>query len=531
MIPSILLVALFISALVTIHEFGHLIVAKLSGIPVEVFSIGFGPTLLKKKWRETEYRLSLIPLGGYIKMTGENEPAAGQAPADGEAKQAGVTGFSEKPLLVKAAVIAAGPVSNLLLGFLLLSVMFGVFGVRYVTPVVEVAADSPAAGSGLRSGDLLLAVNGDTVPDFSTFERHLAANAGSLLNLAVRRDGERLELSVPVPADTWFTRSRVRPVIGSVRDGSPADSAGLLAGDTIVALDGTPVASWYDVVEAARSSPGRALELYVRREDSSFPIRVVPAPVSDRRKGETVGQLGVSARMPLQDIDARIPPVVGQARSGGPAARAGIRSGDTIVSVAGTPVSQWDELLTIVNQRPGDTIEIGWRRDGELRSERVQVGTERDQLSGDAIGQIGIWVALARRNLPVHVAAWEGAKRSGYIVVQTFAIIWQVITRQIPTRAIGGPVFVAKIAYEGASWGAEYFIALWALLSINLFVVNLLPIPVLDGGRILLFAYEGLRRRRLTDRELNWAMNIGWALIGLVFVLVLFNDVIRLIGR
>jgi len=223
--------------------------------------------------------------------------------------------------------------------------------------------------------------------------------------------------------------------------------------------------------------------------------------------------------------------VVGQARSGGPADRAGIRPGDTVLSVADTPVTRWDELVGIINRHPGDTLEIAWRRDGTVSTERVPVGTEKDQLTGNAIGQIGVWVALARRNLPVHAAIWEGAKRSGYIVVQTFVIIWQVITRQIPTRAIGGPVFVAKVAYEGASWGAEYFIALWALLSINLFVVNLLPIPVLDGGRILLFVFEGVRRRRLTERELTWAMNIGWAIIGLIFVLVLFNDVVRLIGQ
>jgi regulator of sigma E protease len=114
------------------------------------------------------------------------------------------------------------------------------------------------------------------------------------------------------------------------------------------------------------------------------------------------------------------------------------------------------------------------------------------------------------------------------VTVQTFVIIYKVITRQIPGRAIGGPIMVAKVAYEGASWGAEYFIALWALLSINLFVVNLLPIPVVDGGRILLFAIEAIRRRKLSDREMAWAMNIGWAIVGLIFVFVLFNDILRL---
>ncbi|MFO7639512.1 MAG: RIP metalloprotease RseP [bacterium] len=529
MIPSILMVALFIGALVTIHEFGHLVVAKLSGISVEVFSIGFGPTLLKRTWRGTEYRLAVVPLGGYIKMTGENEPAAGPAREDGGTTPPG-TGFSDKPLAVKAAVIAAGPVSNLLLGFLLLSVMFGLFGMRYIAPVVDPAPDSPAAEAGLAHGDLVLAVNGDTVRSFEEIEDRLAAAAGGQLELAVRRDGTRLEFAVPVPADTWFSRDRVQPVVGSVKPGTPADSAGLLPRDSITGADGAPIANWYELVELARAGAGQPLELTWQRGESSFTRAIIPAPVTDPATGETIGQLGIAVQLPPRDIEPWVPPVVGQVRSRGPAAQAGIRRGDLITAVEGNPVARWDELLAMVNNRPGDTIDISWQRDGVTRSERIPVGTEKDQLTGAAVGQIGIWVSLARRNLPVHVAIWEGARRTGYIVAQTFVIIWQVIARRIPARAIGGPVFVAKIAYEGASWGAEYFIALWALLSINLFVVNLLPIPVLDGGRILLFVIEGVRRRKLTERELTWAMNIGWALIGLVFVLVLFNDFLRILG-
>jgi regulator of sigma E protease len=172
---------------------------------------------------------------------------------------------------------------------------------------------------------------------------------------------------------------------------------------------------------------------------------------------------------------------------------------------------------------------VTWSHLGELRSDSVTLASEVDQLSGERIGQLGIWVQLAHRSIPIHLAVLEGAKRTGYVVVQTFAIVYKVITRQISARAIGGPVFVAKVAYEGASWGAEYFIALWALLSINLFVVNMLPIPVLDGGRILLFVIESIRRRRLTEKEISIAMNIGWAIVGLIFVVVLFNDIVRLI--
>jgi regulator of sigma E protease len=116
-------------------------------------------------------------------------------------------------------------------------------------------------------------------------------------------------------------------------------------------------------------------------------------------------------------------------------------------------------------------------------------------------------------------------------VVQTFVIIYKVVTRQISSKAIGGPIMVAKIAYEGANWGTEYFLALWALLSINLFVVNMLPVPVLDGGRILLDCIAAIRRRKLTDKELSWAGNIGWIMIGALVLLTIFNDVLRIVRK
>ena len=176
-------------------------------------------------------------------------------------------------------------------------------------------------------------------------------------------------------------------------------------------------------------------------------------------------------------------------------------------------------------------IPITWQRNGQSFSDSITPVAEKDQMSEQRIGQIGVWVRLPKKTLPVHTAAWEAVKRTGYVVVQTFVILYKVVTRQISSKAIGGPIMVAKIAYEGANWGAEYFVALWALLSINLFVVNMLPIPVLDGGRILLDCLGAVRRRKLSDRELNWAANIGWVMIGALVLFTIFNDVLRLIRK
>lgn len=422
MFSSIILVALFIGVLITFHEFGHLIVAKISHIPVESFSIGFGPVVLKKKIGETEYRLSLVPLGGYIKMTGEENPQEG--------------GFSNKPLGIRVAVIAAGPVFNLILGFLMIMVMHLIFGLKYLTPVAYPLPNSKAQIAGLQTGDIILFVERETIPDFATLERILEKKRNSsdrLCQLQVLRGREKLTLN-------------------------------------------------YDVSDSL-------------------------------------------------DIEPLLIPVIDRVRAGSPAAKIGLRPGDRIKSVAGIEVERWEDFVDIVMKNGGNRIEITYLRGNTFITDSITPAVESDQMTNERFGQIGVWVHLPKRSMSVPVALFEAVRRTGYITVQTFVIIYKVITRQISTRVIGGPIMVAKIAYEGASWGAEYFLALWALLSVNLFVVNMLPVPVLDGGRILLDIIASVRRRKLSERELTWAANIGWALIGLLIVFTIFNDIIRLIRK
>ncbi len=514
MISSILLVVLFIGVLITFHEFGHLIVAKLTHIPVETFSIGFGPPLLKKKWGETEYRLAVFPLGGYIKMVGEEDP---------EAK-----GFNDRSFKVRAAVIAAGPVSNLLLGFLMILVMYLVFGVSYTAPVADPKPDSPAAVAGLLPGDLVVAAAGETIPSFEVLEGILQRNAGNSIDITVTRDGQRLSFSFAVPAAYGGTQTI--PVIGRVRPDGPADRIGLEAGDTIVSVAGNPIKTWSELAAAIRKQDGDEFQIQWRHGEELCSDSVVAAVRTDPQTGKGTREIGVEADLSWY-LDPLIAPVVGRVRKGGPAAHVGLHPGDTIIGVAGKSIHRWDEFVENVSGHGGERLAISWRRNGKTITDSVAVAVETDQLTGEKIGQIGITVSLPRKQLMLHTAAWEALRRSGYVVVQTFVIIYKVITRQIATKAIGGPIMVAKVAYEGANWGGEYFVALWALLSINLFVVNMLPVPVLDGGRILLFAFEGLRRRKLTEKEMTWAMNIGWIIIGAMVVLTVFNDVLRLLKK
>jgi len=418
MIPNIISVVIVIAVLIIIHEFGHLIVAKLSGVPVEIFSIGFGPALIKKKIKDTVYQLSAIPLGGYIKMLGEETEVEG--------------GFLTKPAWKKIAVVFAGPLSNLILGFILTLILFLNFGIRYAEPRVNVQSNSWEEKSGLKKGDLILSIDSDSIKTYNEFEDILTQSLSDTLDIKVQRDDLVKTISFLVESESISVIPFIRPIIGRVKRGGPAYRIGLKTGDEIKLVAEHPVSDWEDFVQTIRTSAGKKVIIQWQRKNSTFQDSIVP------------------------------------------------------------------ELVT-------------------------------DELSGEKIGQIGIWVALPQKSLSLFSSMGEASNRCIEVVTQTFVVLYKVIVGKISRKAIGGPIMVAKITYEGASWGAEYFLALWALLSINLCVVNLFPIPVLDGGRVLIFIIEAIKRKRLTKKQLEIALNIGWALILLLIFFTIFNDVLRLI--
>lgn len=418
MIPNIISVAIVIAVLIIIHEFGHLLIAKASKVLVEKFSVGFGPVLIKKKLKETVYQLSLIPFGGYIKMFGEETEVEG--------------GFLTQPAKKKIGVVIAGPLANLLLGFILTLILSLAFGVKYVEPRISLEPNSWEIKSGLRDGDLILSIGSDTITAFSEIENILMKNHGETLDIRVSRAGAINRIPFWVAAES---------------------------------------------------------------------LTITPF----------------------------VPPIVGRVKRGGPAARIGLKPNDMIKAVNGESITNWEEFVQAIRVAAGKKIPIQWQRKDSIFSDSVIPESVTDELSGEKVGQIGIWVALPKKSLSLFSALQESGKRCIDVIIQTFVVIYKVITGKISRKAIGGPIMVAKITYEGVNWGAEYFLALWAILSINLCVVNLFPIPVLDGGRILIFIIEAIRRKRLSKKQLDLALNIGWGLIILLLFFTFFNDILRFV--
>jgi regulator of sigma E protease len=417
---NILLVALVIAILIFIHELGHLLACKASGIKVEKFSLGFGPALVKWQWAETTYMISAVPLGGYIKMEGEDF---------------GDTGFFAAPLGKKLAVMVMGPSSNLLLGAVLFAFMFGMFGIRMPEARISPRVDSPAASAGLAKGDMVLSVNGDTIRGYDDLDAWLLTKDSTNLVFRVRRAEQELLIPVSGRPESLGIEEYTMAGIISVNSNWPAAKAGFKAGDILLSVDGTPISSGAEFTTLVRASVGKELAIRLLRGKDTLIKALTPRTVPDTVGQDSVGQIGIS---------------IGE----------------------GMPTT------------------------------RVRVGALR--------------------------AIWEALAYTGKVVVKTFVILYQLVTAQISARAVSGPVMVGKILYEGVQSGAEMLLAIWALLSINLFVVNMLPVPFLDGGRAVMFLAEGIRGKRISARGWDIALRIGLHLVVLLVIFALSNDFLNM---
>ena len=441
-----------IGLLIFVHELGHFLVAKAVGVGVERFSLGFGPRLWSLRRGETEYCLSIVPLGGYVKMMGEE--ASGEdvihpptdAPVDA---QADAKSFAKKPLGTRVLIVFAGPGMNFVLAAVIFSFIYAVVGVPvFPTTVGRILPDSAAAQAGLRAQDEVVAVDGRPVRHWGEIEERVAGSAGRPLTLTIVRGGERRDVSVTprrVPVRTPF---------------------------------GEPAEAW---------------------------------------------SLGTSPYLP---------PVVGEVQAGMPAAEAGIQPRDHIVALNSQPIETWDELAEIISKRPGETVTLTVERPGSRMDISVtpRALTERDPLGNETqVGRIGIARATSQtflRSDPLP-ALGKGVARTWDVTALTVVSIWKLVSGVIPASNIGGPLQIGIAAGQQAQQGFVPYAFFVALISVNLAILNLLPVPMLDGGHLLFFAIEAVLGRPLSLRKREIAQQIGLALLLLLMVFALYNDTLR----
>jgi regulator of sigma E protease len=451
-----------------VHELGHFIAAKLTGVYAPRFSIGFGPALFRRRRGETEYVLAALPLGGYVRMASRHDS--------------------------ETSFIEGGG---------------------------EDASDALKPGEQGYDPDAMLPFGPKPVPEHRWFEsKSLAARlfimiAGVTMNMLLAfivYSGVYIGYGIPIVA----TRT-----IGVVHPLASAPSlAGLAPGDTIVAVNGVRVADWEQIAEQIASAPAGTLNVRTNRSTVAIPIGSAGAP---------------SATDLLQAIEFRIPAVIGEVLPGSAARKAGVQVGDTIVAIAGQPVSTWQELVRRVGPAPDSTLAFRIKRGAQTLdlSIRTQSVTERDSATKQArqVGKIGAAVAsyVSRQPLPFGQGLSAGARQTLHATSQIGDVLKRLFTRQISVKELGGPIAITRQSVAAGQDGLLSIIMLIAFLSVNVAVLNLLPIPILDGGQILINIAESVKGSAFSMRTREYILRIGLAAILLIFVVATYNDVVRLI--
>lgn len=536
-----------LSLLVFVHEMGHYLIGRWSGIRVMAFSIGFGPEIVGfTDSHGTRWKLSLIPLGGYVRFFGD-EDASSKTDVDqllAMTEEERAQSFAGAKLWKRAATVAAGPIANFLLAIAIFAVLFSIYGRTVADPVVAmVTRDGAAAEAGIEPGDRLVAIDGSKISTFDEVQRYVGLRPGRTIVLTVERDGQNRDFRI-VPkliedTDQFGNKMEmgrigialVDPVVTAVEQGGPAAKAGVQAGDRLIAVDGNNVATYYDIGRYVAERPGKSIVLTIQRNGviRDFPIvaeTLVDTDASGDKKD--VGSIGI----------APIDPLVASIASDSPAQAAGLEIGERVLSVDGRDIGSIGEVQRLAAAHADKSMTLTVKRDGQTRDVMVtpRKSEETDVFGAQTeIASIGITDGQTPIKLryeaygPLRALA-EGVKQTGSIVSGTFEYIGNVIGGYMKADQLGGPIRVAQLSGQMATLGFSAVLQFAAILSVSIGLLNLMPVPVLDGGHLMFYAIEAVRGKPLGARAQDIAFRIGFAMVLSLMVFATWNDISSRIG-
>ena len=524
---------LVLGVLVTVHELGHFLAARACGVRVLKFSIGFGNPIGFGRWRArwerggTEYVVAWIPLGGFVKMLGEN-PGEEDSP---EARADRAHALPSQPLWKKLTITLAGPLVNLLLPIAVFVAALWVGLDRPAAIVGTVERSSPAEAAGVLPGDRIVAVNGDAVNDWIEVESAIRAHAGAGLALTTLRAGETRKLTITTQQRSGIDVTGIATDVGwigvhherqlallAIPDpASPAAQAGLASGDRVIALNGVKLEGWHELAAAYVKARGEVTLRVARGEKNEE--RDVRAPALG-----SLDALGVTTAVIVNEVSA-----------GSPAAKAGLATGDLLVAVDSHPIGTFQSFRETVQASEGAALLIAFVRAGETRTTSLAPEKMRTEIAPgvfENVYRVGIAGAAGLAAGAYHVqrirnpfvAIPRAVEMTGAMTAQFLKGLGHIFAGRVSRDAIGGPIEIARQAKIAWDFGWESFLRMLVLISINLGILNLLPIPVLDGGQAIMYTLEAALKDRFTLRAREIAQTVGFALLLTLMMFALYND-------
>ncbi len=538
-VPFVILLGI----LIFIHEFGHFIIARLCGVRVEVFSLGFGKKIFQYKKGDTNYCVSIIPLGGYVKMFGD-QPGAEIAEEDKKHS------FTHKNVWQRISIVLAGPLMNFFFAIFIFFVVAFIGEDYRAARVGDVMTDSKAYAAGFRAGDKITSVNGAPVKTWDEFETKLVDMHNTQAMIDIERGTKSSTLKVDIVSKPNPNVLSMAPTVGEidglsplskaaligVKKDSPLATLGLKTGDRVTAINGEKVLFWRDLEPTLeKQSPKQALQIDVERGPSA------EAPTAETMS-ITLAPIGLPKysfnTLKLESADLYL----GTILDGAPAKAAGLMSGDRIIQINDTKIEKWDDVISSVKSYDGkDGVKVQVLRGTELLkmtiipqmiSQMTSGGTEDKRYTigvAPFINYAMPEIVKLSTNNPA-VALKIGAQRTWDVSVMTVMSFVRLFQGKVSPKNIGGIISIGQAASETFKIGMSPFLRMMGLISVNLFILNLLPIPVLDGGHLLFYTIEALKGAPISMKKMEIAQQVGLVLLMSLMVFALFNDFSRLFG-
>jgi regulator of sigma E protease len=520
-LEKILTFVLFLGPLVFFHELGHFFFARLFKVRVEVFSIGFGPKLFRKKYGDTEYAISLIPLGGYVKMFGD-DPFNKEAIPDDEKKFS----YNHQNKWARFWIVLGGPLTNFILAFF---IFYSLLITGEKIPEVKLGAitnQSVLFKSGMRSGDVILKVNGNEVYNPSD----LVGDASIEINkVEVRRQLKTQELKLGIRGDVFFEEIMKHPPF--LRRPFLVDSQGL---KYILSLEKNKINLSLSFEEIGDLTTFEKFYVYKIKDGQDLSIENVQVDLNSEKEISIKFKDAISFAMELEKNGFwTLDLVVKSVNLNSPADKSGIKAGDIFSKINGVKVISFEDLRDSLQKSNQREVEVEIIQSG--KSNKLRLTPEEQMVEGKKLKLLGVYSLIEiepiqfinTKSKGIVGSAYFGLVRTWDSFKKTLDGFYKIVTNQVSFKAVGGVFTIGKVANDSFKISFSYFLQLMALISINLGVINLFPMLPLDGGHIMFIFLELINRGPVSRRKMEIAQQIGLSILLMLMVGSIFNDVSR----